>query len=130
MFDISSATLRLSARIPPVASKGDMSATSNTTNRLCWLIAFLAALAVNCDALGQSIAPANKPCHREYAKYLKNPEHKAFVVTVGRYPKQSCGMSWGYPTKKAAIDQAFAECGIAARRHKMPVKACRLMAAK
>jgi hypothetical protein len=99
-------------------------------SRLWWLIGLAGVLALDGYALGQTIAPWNKVCHRLYEKYQKNPEHKAFVVTVARHPKQSCGRSWGYPTKKAAIDQAFLECGIAAREHKIPVKSCRLMTAK
>jgi hypothetical protein len=82
------------------------------------------------EALGQTIAPANKPCHQEYAKYRKDPEHKAFVISAARHPQQACGRAWGYPTKKAAIDQAFVECAIAARRGKIPKKSCRLMTAK
>ena len=98
--------------------------------RLWWLVGLAGVFALIGDAIGQDIATANKPCHRDYAKYRHNPEHKAFVVTVARYPKQTCGMSWGYPTKQAAIDQAFVECRIGARRHKIPVKFCRLMTAK
>ena len=81
-------------------------------------------------ALSQTISGANKPCIRDYSKYRKNPEHKAFVITVGSYRQQGCGMSWGYKTKKGAIDQAFKECAVAAARGKVPAKACRLMTAK
>jgi hypothetical protein len=80
-------------------------------------------------AVSQTISSANKPCLRDYAKYRKNPEHKAFVITVGNYRQQGCGMSWGYDTKKDAIGQAFKECAIAAARGKIPSKACRLMTA-
>jgi hypothetical protein len=95
-----------------------------------FILVGLYASALGGNAFGQTIASANKPCHRDYAQYRNNPDHKAFVVTVGRYPKQSCGMSWGYQTKQGAIEQAFKECGFAAVRHKMPKKACRLLTAK
>ena len=81
-------------------------------------------------AVSQTISSRNKPCLRDYSKYQKNPEHKAFVITVGKFRLQSCGSSWGYVTKNAAVTQAFKECTTAAARAKIPIKACRLLNAQ
>ena len=63
--------------------------------KVVFVMVSLYASALSGNAFGQTIASANKPCHRNYAQYRKNPDHKAFVMTMGRYPKQSCRMSCG-----------------------------------
>lgn len=64
-------------------------------------------------------------CGSSYKKYyLKGPTHKAMVTTGGRSPftrvATSCGVAWGYPTRKRAISEAIRQCRITDRKFRDP----------
>jgi hypothetical protein len=73
------------------------------------LVCLFPIAALDGSALGQTIATANKPCHRGYAQYRNNPEHKAFVVNDGQISEAGLRNVLGISIKTGAIEQAFKE---------------------
>ena len=51
----------------------------------------------------------NRTCIRFYKEWQKKPKHKAFAVSKAR-DSESCGGTWGAPSKKAAEEGARKWC--------------------
>jgi hypothetical protein len=82
-----------------------------TTARLVALAFTAAFVCLSTSAPG--LAKPVPTCVKLYPKWLKLPSRGAFATTGGRSayaPGTSCGYSFGYASKKDAIDRALVEC--------------------
>ena len=54
----------------------------------------------------------NKPCLKAYKDWQSKPGHKAFAVSNTALDNggQTCGYSWGHPSKAAAEKAALKPC--------------------
>src|SRR5688572_25347716 len=91
------------------------------------IITLVFASSVGADYSSAQIAVDNPGCQRDYVRYRQRARHKAFALTLGKYKRQGCGMAWGYNTRANAVKRALRECAIAARREKIPRRACRIV---
>lgn len=61
------------------------------------------------SAVAQGIHPANRGCLKLYKQWQAAKQHKAFAIANGTNI-QSCGVTWGYPSKEAAVKAANEWC--------------------
>lgn len=55
------------------------------------------------------VSPWNRDCIRIYSQWKKKPKHKAFAV-IRVDNTESCGATWGAPSRKAAEESARKWC--------------------